>query len=211
MTDSNNSSPSVQQQATSLLAGIPFGNLIGGPLTAAIQAQGQAAMQTVQFIQAVGFTQGSGSSGSNTVSTVTFVYSKANPSGTGTTNMTLTVPLLTIVPIPFIRISNMTISFTANIQADTSFQQSNTNTSNFTSNVSASGGGFWFVPKINFSASYSNSNTSNTTSQSQYNVQYQMNVTVNAVQDSLPGGLQTILNTLLNAVTAQPSSGGGNT
>lgn len=194
---------SIQQQATNLLAGIPFGNLIGGPLTAAIQAQGQAAMQTVQFIQAVGFTQ-SNSGGDFQVQNVVFTYEKVSPATGSPITMSLTVPLLTIVPIPFLRIANMTVSFTANIQADSSYTDTASQYSSFTSSVSAQGGG-WFLPSINLAASYSNSSASNQTSNSQYNVQYQMNVTVNAVQDSIPGGLQTILNTLLNSVQAVES------
>ncbi len=204
---SNGSTPSVQQQATGLLAGLPFGNLIGGPLTAAIQAQGQAAMTTVQFIEAVGFVPQSGSGPNSAVQNVTFSYTKADPTTNppSTMDMELTVPLLTIVPIPFIRISNMTISFTANIQADTSYTETTATSQAFTGSVSGSFGGGWFFPSVNFSASYSNTSSTNTTSNSTYNVQYQMQVTVNAAQDDMPGGLQTILNTLLNSVQAVPA------
>jgi hypothetical protein len=37
------------------LSAIPFGALIGGPMTAAIEAQSKAAMASVEFIRAVGF------------------------------------------------------------------------------------------------------------------------------------------------------------
>jgi hypothetical protein len=42
--------------ATSALQGIPFSSLIGGPLSAAIDAQVKAAGATVDFIQNVGLT-----------------------------------------------------------------------------------------------------------------------------------------------------------
>jgi hypothetical protein len=195
--------PNVQQQATNLLSGIPFSNIIGGPLVAAIDAQGQAAMQTVNFILAVGFGAGDGGSSTGTTDQlqaqmVTFSYTKSLPSGT-TEYMQLAVPLLTIVPIPFIRISSMNISFTANIQADTSASTNTTNTLNTSASLSGSAN-YWFL-KTNFNASVSNTNTTNTTAASQYNVQYNMNVNVNAVQDVLPAGLQSVLNILSNVIT----------
>ena len=49
-------SGTAQSQATNLLSGIPFGCLIGAPMVAAIDAQRLAAMETVKFIEAVGFT-----------------------------------------------------------------------------------------------------------------------------------------------------------
>ncbi len=41
--------------AVNELSAIPFGALIGGPMTAAIEAQSKAAMASVEFIRAVGF------------------------------------------------------------------------------------------------------------------------------------------------------------
>ena len=41
--------------AVNELSAIPFGALIGGPMTAAIEAQSKAALASVEFIRAVGF------------------------------------------------------------------------------------------------------------------------------------------------------------
>ena len=197
-------SGTVQTQATNLLSGIPFGYLIGAPLVAAIDAQGLAAMETVKFIEAVGFTS-SGVPPVTTAQTVTFTYTKpVTPTGGGTPvseTMTLTVPLLSIVDIPFLRISQMTIAFTANIQADTSTQVTTANTTAFTANLSTSANFFFASAKLN--ASISNTSSTNTTANSTYNVQYTMGINVTAEQDSMPAGLQAILNILANAIAAQ--------
>lgn len=197
-------SGSVQTQATNLLSGIPFGYLIGAPLVAAIDAQGMAAMETVKFIEAVGFTA-SGSPPVTTAQTVTFTYTKpVTPTGGGapaSETMTLTVPVLSVVPIPFLRISDMTIAFTANIQADTSTQVTTASNTSFTASLSASAGFLFASAKLN--ASVSNSSSTNTTANSAYNVQYTMGINVTAEQDSMPAGLQAILNILANTIAAQ--------
>lgn len=216
-TTGDNVPQSVQTQATNLLSGIPFGYLIGAPLTAAIQGQGAAAMETVKFIEAVGFkTDGLG----NTVpQTVTFTYTKSVPPTTGGAptgpggpaapdvqqTYSVTVPLLAIVPIPFLRISSMTINFTANIQADTTTTASQSDTTSLTASVSASASFLFFSAQFN--ASVSNKSTSDSSTQSQYNVQYTMQINVLAQQDSMPAGLQSMLNILSNMITAsQPAA-----
>ena len=41
--------------AVETISSLPFGTLIGAPLTAAVEAQAQAAKSTIDFIQEVGF------------------------------------------------------------------------------------------------------------------------------------------------------------
>ncbi|HEV8073130.1 MAG TPA: DUF2589 domain-containing protein [Opitutaceae bacterium] len=190
---------SIQTDATNLLSGIPFGQLIGAPLIAAVDAQGMAAMETVNFIQAVGFTTtGSGNTASSSPQMITFTYSKT--SSGAQTNFTLTVPLLTIVPIPFLRITTMTIDFTANIQADSSSTVSDTNTTTMAASLQASAS-YYLLASVKLNASISNTNTSNSTANSVYNVQYTMAIHVEAAQDSMPAGLQAMLNILTNVIT----------
>ena len=40
-----------KQQAVSAINSIPFGNIIGGPLSAAVYAQGDAAQTTINYLQ----------------------------------------------------------------------------------------------------------------------------------------------------------------
>ncbi len=100
--------PTPQASSTNQLGALPFGSLIGGPLNAAIEAQAQAALSSVDFIQKVGLTE------DGAVQNVKFKYVDSTSK-----DVTLEVPLLTIVPVPFIRIDDMTIDFKANISAAT--------------------------------------------------------------------------------------------
>ena len=196
-----------QEKATSLLSGIPFGYLIGAPLKAAIEAQSIAAMETVKFIEAVGFVEPTGtnvaalpsdSSPQNkgrfgVARTITFLYQK------GEETYTLAVPLLTLVPIPFLRISNMNINFKANISAETKVEKKENSETD--KKLNADGKLGFFFKSLDLKSSISNKSGSSTTGSDTYNVQYTMDISVNAVQDSMPGGMQQVLNILLSSAT----------
>jgi hypothetical protein len=76
------------------ISSIDFGAMIGGPLTAVINAQAQAAMTTVNFINSVGFHKENRS-----VVNVDFMYSSTDENGTDVPKR-LTVPFLAMLPIP---------------------------------------------------------------------------------------------------------------
>ena len=78
-----------------------------GPLTAIINAQAAAAISTVQFINAVGF-----DANRNAIN-VKFSYNVTNSTTGVRTENTISVPFLTIVPIPFIRVSAPAACLTA--------------------------------------------------------------------------------------------------
>jgi hypothetical protein len=69
-----------------------------GPLLAVIDAQAKAASTTVKFIQGMGFDS------EGHARTVDFGYSTTNTTTGIVEEKKLRVPLLTIVPIPFIRV-----------------------------------------------------------------------------------------------------------
>ena len=127
--------------ANRTLRSLPFGRIISGPMVAAIQAQALAAQSTVNFIKEVGFkrTDANAAAGETAdaagdigeIRNVTFKFKRKTSDGSsasGTTSgageevVELTVPLLTIVPIPYIRIDEMTIQFTANITEQQEFK-----------------------------------------------------------------------------------------
>ncbi|EPX64102.1 hypothetical protein D187_005235 [Cystobacter fuscus DSM 2262] len=169
-------------QASSALQGIPFENLIGGPLTAAVKAQALAAKTSVDFIRSVGFTE------KNEVVNIKFVYQRDGR------NVSLDVPLLTIVPIPYLRIDDMTINFKATLSAS---GDSNTiSTDNFEAKTEASAsGGFW-GQSYSLSGSVSSKKDSTASASSKYSIEYTMDINVHAVQDDIPKGLSTVLGLL---------------
>jgi hypothetical protein len=182
--------------ATSALAAIPFDNLIAAPLQAAIKAQALAAMQTVDFIRAVGLQE---VDGIVQAVNVTFLFQK------GGRTVNLIVPLLTIVPIPFIRIDSMSIDFKANISATAATTLNESASSAFDGKVSTSAK--WLFVNVNFDASYSSKKDSTATANSTYSVEYTMNVAVRATQDSMPAGLASILNILQESIAVANPEG----
>lgn len=178
---------SVQSQATSQLGNIPFSTLLGGPLNAAVEAQALAARSSVDFITQVAFDP------DGNVRNVSFTYEKE-----GNTTK-LVVPILTIVPIPYLRIETLDIDFTANISASTSTHDTSSENSEFKAAVSGSVS-YW-VAKVNFSASYSNQKQSSSDRTSKYDVQYTMGIKLHAVQDDMPAGMNKVLNILQDVIT----------
>ena len=178
---------SVQNEATAQLGNIPFSTLIGGPLNAAVEAQAMAAKTSADFITKVAFDD------EGNVKSVTFNYEKEGQA------TKLSVPILTIVPIPFLRIDTLDIDFTANISASTSSQD--TSQENTQLNAKVDGSVSYWCAKVNFSASYSNQKQSNSERNSKYDVQYTMGVKVHAVQDDMPAGMSKVLNILQDTIT----------
>lgn len=200
--------------ATSTLTSIPFADMIGGPMTAAVQAQLQAAMTTVDFITAVGFKHPppatppatpSGNAEVGEVRTVTFSYvKKSEAADAESSEVVLTVPLLTIVPIPYLKIDELSIDFTANITEAQSYSLTDTAAQAF--NASVAGSFSVWVAKVKFAASYSASHKSERAANSRYQTNYTMNVSVKASQDDLPGGMAKVLSILEQTILEKPAS-----
>jgi hypothetical protein len=200
------------------LANLNFENLIGGPLSAVVKAQALAAKTSVDFIKAVGFLPPDPDDPDSTERPimVTFQYDKPVEVKTGETTtivprtFQLSVPILAMLPIPFIRVEEATIDFNAKIN---SVQDSSTTTdlsigSEFNSSFSA--GAKWFKASadLKVTCSYKKS-----TSESQkVERTYSMAIHVRAVQDELPEGTARLLGILETLITEAPlplSSPGG--
>ena len=98
-------------KVASALNSIPFGNIIGGPLAACVRAQAEAAHTTIDFIR--GFTMTNSELDPEGVEpiTVTFTFIMNGE------KTRMTVPLMTIVPIPYMHIDYVNLNFTADITA----------------------------------------------------------------------------------------------
>lgn len=194
-------------RAVQELSQIPFAQLIGAPLKAAIEAQALAAQSTIEFIHKVGFKQPlstgtdlifadtAADADAGELRNVTFTYVKKDENE-NETNFELTVPLLSITPIPYIRIDEMTIDFKAKL---TDMVQRNTSAS-FQLDASVSGkySAFWSPVKLEFRASSTYKTTSST--QASQKREYSMDIHVRAVQDEMPGGLSKLLDILEDAI-----------
>lgn len=205
MADNNNSN----QPSTLVndLNSLDFSIYIGGPMQAAVSAQNAAAMAVVNFIKQVGFEtstsndgddedEGGGGESTTTATTsekvryVTFFYEKNLEDGT-TATYKLSVPLLTIVPIPSLRIEEMTIDFNAKLNS--------VETEDVSSSLGASASLGIGFKKVGFKASASYRRTS--VSGSKIERSYEMNVHVKVVNDEIPAGLDRILRILESEIT----------
>lgn len=182
--------------ATNALQAMDFSSLIGGPMDAIIKAQALAAKTTYEFINEVCLTEDS-ITGEKKPINVTFTYNNNGKEAT------LTVPLLVILTIPSIEVSEFTIDFIANISAASS---STTETSSDTelgvdaqAEASLSIGPFSL--KVTAKANYSSKQHSRAAQDSRYSVEYTMNVNVKGKQSDMPTGLQTVLNILQGSAT----------
>ena len=196
------------------LSSIDFESMIGGPLIAVVNAQAQAALSTVNFIKSVGFKAGESEdieeSETGEPIYVTFKYPKEiSPYQPATDTsvavaaqiqeMKLEVPILTMLPIPFIRIEETTIDFNAKITS----MEYRTVDDTYKEDKSAAARGrlpFFASAKLKVSSSYQRS----TTEGSNVNRTYSLAVHVKAVQDEMPAGMEKVLGILEEAIRGQP-------
>ncbi|BDD06131.1 DUF2589 domain-containing protein [Aureibacter tunicatorum] len=188
--------------ATNALQAIPFSSLIGGPLDAAISAQAQAAKTSWEFIEHVGLNENK-DTGQKEAVNVTFMYNKDG-------KMTkLIVPILTIVPIPYIAVDEININFKANISASSSSVSSSSSSVASSGSVKGTMKAGWgpFSIKSSFGANYSSKKDSKASSESKYSVEYTMDVNVHASQSDMPSGMSAVLNILQQSITGVSKDG----
>lgn len=214
------------------LSSIDFESMLGGPLIAVVNAQAQSAMASVNFIKEVGFKQlpQDGTAGADTATDdpiyVTFKYPKelapyepavvADPNATPPVagspavqaqyqTQELQVPILTMLPIPFIRIDETTIDFNAKINS-VEYKKTDS-TLKVSADLEAKAGWLWGSAKLKVSSSYQRSSQQGNT----VNRNYSMAVHIKAVQDEMPAGMERVLGILEGAISSQPAAvSGGN-
>lgn len=179
----------------------------GLTLTAALGAGGSVASITVTN-PGTGYTSAPTlaiaappAGGTQATATATFTAAKAAVPAQFAVMM-LEVPILTMLPIPFIRIEETTIDFNAKIN---SVEETKTDET-FKLNASAEGT-VKYPPlfsvatvKLKVATSYQK----NTQSGTKVDKTYSMVVHIRAVQDEMPAGMEKILGILEDAIKSQP-------
>ena len=199
---------SASNAATSALTSIPFENILGGPLEACIRAQQKAAQTTVDFIHSVGLQEVdiTNEKGEVVDSRIEAIYVSFQFIQNGRM-VQLNVPLLSLVPIPYIAISTIDINFKANITAatvdtkerNTSFETSEEETGkrnsySYSRTKSKNYRNWNGTSKTSdFKAQVSSKKDSKATQESKYSVEYTMDIAVHASQDSMPAGMAKVL------------------
>jgi len=188
------------------LSELDFSSLIGGPLGAIVDAQSQAALTTVDFVKEVGFEKDEQNAIGDPIY-VEFKYPKVvtpyqpaqgeNPAvEADIRQMKLEVPILTMMPIPFIRVEEGTIDFQAKINSMEYQTVGKTVKAGFGLGVKRKS------VNLKVSASYQK----NTRQGSQVKKTYHMGVHVKVVQDEMPEGMEKLLGILEGAILSEPIS-----
>lgn len=118
--------------------------------------------------------------------------------------MMLEVPILTMLPIPFIRIEETTIDFNAKIN---SVEEKKTDeTFKFDASLDAKVQYPPLFSIVTVNLKVSTSYQKNTQTGSKVDRTYSMNVHIRAVQDEMPAGMEKVLGILEDAIKSQPAN-----
>lgn len=192
--------------ANRVLGSIPYGTLIGAPMTAAVEAQALAAQTSIDFIRSIGFENEDDSTAFGPVRTVTFDYQFRDTTDNTEKSATLNVPLLTIVPIPYLRIDDMTIDFTSKITEEMIRETKRDTSVQADAELSVSYKQFLSPVKVGFKASVSVKHSSSAATSNRYKTEHTININVRAVQDDMPPGLTRVLDILESSITSSQAA-----
>lgn len=202
------------------LQALPLEYMLGAPLAAAIKGQALAAQTTVEFIEKVGLQEDD--DGNLSVRNVQFDYSKqfTNPDDPAAEpsilQQTLTVPMLAIVPVPFIRVDHLDVDFEFRVRESiTRTNKSEITTGGGTKTVVDStfkmgGGLFSFLGgpsatvKANVTSTFNVSTSFKTSNKATEDRSARITIGMKAVQDNMPEGLSRVLTILTDAIASTP-------
>lgn len=119
--------------------------------------------------------------------------------------MKIDVPILTMMPIPFIKIDYTDIEFNVKINSVSNTSSSDTSNTNVTSDSKFGYKGWGFNASTTLNASFSNQKASS--SSEEVKKDYSLNIKVHAVQDDMPAGMAKILDILEENISMKAISG----
>ncbi len=161
--------------ANRILGSIPYGTLIGAPMTAAVEAQALSAQTSIDFIRSIGFESTDDGVGFGPIRQVTFTYSRRNTTDGTDDTVEMKVPLLTIVPIPYLRIDDLTIDFTSKITEEMLRSTKRDSSTEAEAELSINYSHFLSPVKVGFKASISTKHSSSTATSNRYKTEHTIN------------------------------------
>ena len=189
--------------------GLPMGDLIGGPLMAAADAQIRLANNTAQFIQTVGFTPKAGATADPLtgkvdqsqldVRTVDFRFDRpagpANDQGVvPTETVQLEVPLLAIIKVPSLFIDTVDIVFDMEVKNSESSKESEDMSAKMSADMEMN----WGIFKVNVHVEGSVATHKENARSSDQSAKY--HVEVHAADKGMPEGLARVLDMMNSAI-----------
>jgi hypothetical protein len=185
--------------------GLPMGDLIGGPLTAACDAQLKLAIATATFIKTVGFLPPAPEVAKNDsnalggVRTASFKFSR--PTGGAAVDgivpmedVELEVPLLAIVKVPALSITKVDVTFDMEVKNSETSIEKESSEAKLDAEVKVGWGPFSASVHISGSVSSHKENTRSSDQTAKYHVE------VHAVDDGMPEGLARVLDIMAQSI-----------
>lgn len=198
-------------------SGLPMGDLIGAPLTAACDAQMRLAKATADFINTVGFNPEIGADGKPTEKLMPrqldFSFWRpaqrpADAPGAGgglnepyVEKVVMSVPFLAIVNVPALAIKSVDIAFDMEVKSAETTKESDNKTIGGEANVNFGWGPVSGNVKVSGSVSTAKENTRSTDKSAKYHVE------LRARDDGMPEGLSRVLDIMQSAIAPLAISG----
>jgi len=183
--------------------GLPMDQLIGGPLSAACDAQVSLARATSDFITEVGFVKDA--NGVDRVRMVPFSFTKfeeeAQADGTIKTverEYEVKVPFISIVSVPTLQVTEVDVNFMMEVKSSFSEATKDDRQASFEAELTGRVGPF----KVKVKAQGSISSSKETQRKSDNSAKYE--VSVKARQSGTPEGLSRVLDILQQSIAPVP-------
>lgn len=177
-------------------SGLDMASLIGGPLQAACNAQIMMASATTKFIEDVGL-EDADEDGKRKIRTTSFSFTRPatneNGEGIGTEEVTMNVPLLSIVKVPALAIDEVDVVFDMEVKSSMSAESSSDKSGTLDAKAGLKIGPFHMDVQIKGSISCHEKNTRSSDNSAKYHVQ------VHARDFGMPEGLARMLDVLATA------------
>jgi hypothetical protein len=200
--------------------GLPMESLIGGPLTAAVNAQVMLANATATFINTVGFDPPTRDADNNLVPgklrTVDFNWSapvendRYNPDAPNddgnprylTRHNNLSVPFLAMVPVPNLQVDSINITFDMEVKSSETHKDESAQEFGFDASVTGRIGPFDISVQVHGKASSHQENTRSSDNSAKYHVD------VTATNHGMPEGLMRIFDIIDKSIAPVSVDGG---
>lgn len=178
-------------------SGLDMAALIGGPLSAACDAQTMLAKSTLNFIEEVGL-EAPDVNKVRKVRTTSFSFTRTSdstePGKMSHETVNMDIPLLAIVNVPALSIDKVNITFDMEVKSSMSAESKSDKQGDIDASAGLKIGPFNMAVKIKGSISCHESNTRSSDNSAKYHVE------VSASQQKTPEGLMRMLDILTSAV-----------
>ena len=185
---------------SSQFKGLPMGDLIGSPLSAACEAQVKLGQATADFIKVIGFLPPAANDPNGVGATRTAQFRFKRPvddpnkaGGIAEEDVELEVPLLAIVKVPNLSVTKVDITFDMEVKSSFSSTEKEDKSGSFGAEMSIGWGIFKATAHVSGSVATHKENTRASDNSAKYHVE------VHAEDNGMPEGLARVMDILQTA------------